>query len=169
MRGFYENFPGHIHLSKTLTTRLSKRKLQERIAQILLEVNCKTFSFEEIGNPTIPNCIIILEFGIADGQNFSYFDEQEARMTRQTLATETLQVMDWYCIIRYYKNVKGKRTPLKFDYYMLRMGFDEKGAVEVVIFHERGPRYISPEEIVNFIELKINQASNRKEGRNKKY
>ena len=162
MLGFNENFPVNIHLSETLTSSLSKRKIQEKIAQVLQGLNRRTFTFEEIGNPTLPNCTVIFEFGIADGEDFSYFDEEEARKIQQKVAKDNVQVMDWFCSVRYYKNIKGKRAPLKFDYYMLRMDFDEKGAVEFLIFHERGPRYISPEELVGFIELKVNQASSRK-------
>jgi len=162
MLGVYDNFPVIIHLSKTLMSTLSKRKLQERIVQVLQEVNCKTFSFEEVGTPNQPNCTIIFEFGIANGEVFSYLDEEEARKMQHALAKDAMQIIDWYCSVRYYKNVKEKRTPLKFDYYMLRMSFTEKGAMELLVFHERGPRYISPEEIVDFTERKVNQTSNRK-------
>ena len=31
--------------------------------------------------------------------------------------------MDFFCSIRYYKAYREKRTPLKFDYYMLRTVF----------------------------------------------
>jgi len=162
MLGVYDNFPVNIHLSETLTSALSKRKLQERIIQVLQEVNRKTFSFEEVGSPNQPNCTIIFEFGIANGEVFSYLDEEEARKMQYALAKDAMQIIDWYCSVRYYKNVKKERTPLKFDYYMLRMNFIEKGAVELLVFHERGPRYISAEEIVDFIESKVNQTSNRK-------
>ncbi len=162
MLGFYENFPANIHLAETLTSTLSKRKLQEKIVQVFQEVNRKTFSFEEVGNPNQPNCTIIFEFGVGNGEDFNYLDEEEARKIQQALAEETLQVIDWFCSIRYYRNTKGKRTPLRFDYYMLRMGFTEKGSVEFLVFHERGPRYISPEELVAFAERKVNQGSSRK-------
>jgi len=157
MLGFYENFPHGIHFTQTFTSPLSKRKLQEKIIQAFQEANHKTFSFEEAGNPTIPNCEVIFEFGIADAENFSYLDEEEAKKLREALGgEEPLLLMDWFCSIRYYKNPNGKRTPLKFDYYMVRMVFGEKGTVEFLVFHERGPRYISPEDLVVFVEQKIN-------------
>ena len=162
MLGFYDNFPVNIHLSETLASTLSKRKLQERIVQVLQEVNRKTFSFEEVCNPNQPNCTIIFEFGIANGEVFSYLDEEETQKMQHALARDAMQIIDWYCSVRYYKNVKKERKPLKFDYYMLRMSFTEKGAVEFLVFHERGPRYISPEELVAFTERKVNQTSNRK-------
>ena len=113
MLGFYENFPHSIHLTETFTSPLSKRKLQEKIIQTFQETNRKTFSFEEVGNPTIPNCEVIFEFGIADAENFCYLDEEEAKKLREALGgEEPLQSMDWFCGIRYYKNAQRKtNTP----------------------------------------------------------
>jgi hypothetical protein len=163
MHGFYENFPNGVHHAETFTSPLSKRKLQKRIIQVLQDVNHKTFSFEEVGNPTLPNCSVIFEFGIADGENFRYLDEVEARKLQEALShEEPLQVMDWFCSIRYYKNATAKQTPLRFDYYMLRINFGEKGAAEFLVFHERGPRYISPEELVTFIGRETNQTPRKK-------
>ena len=162
MLGLYENFPQTIHRTETFISPLSRRKLQQKIAQVFQEVNRNTCSFEEVGNPTVHDCTVIFEFGIADTGGFNFLNEDEARKLQDALAAEPLQVMDWFCAIRYYKSAKGKKTPLKFDYYMLRMGFMEKGAVEVLVFHERGPRHISPGDLVDFIDRKVNQGSKRK-------
>jgi hypothetical protein len=163
MLGFYQNFPINIHLTETFTSTLSRRKLEQIIAQVFQEINSQTFSFEEIGNPTVPDCTVIFEFGIADADGFSFLNEEEAKKLQSVLASESMQVMDWFCGVRYYKNVKGKKSPLRFDYYMIRMNFGEKKEpLEILVFHERGPRYISPDDIVAFIENKINQTSTRK-------
>ena len=162
MLGLYENFPQIIHRTETFNTPVSRRKLQQKIAQVFQEVNLKSYRFEEVGNPTVPNCALIFEFGIAETGDFCYLNDTEAQRLQTALNVETLHVMDWFCAIRYYKINKEKRTPLKFDYYMLRMNFGEKGAVELQVFHERGPRYISPEDLAVFIPREINQASKRK-------
>jgi hypothetical protein len=36
-----------------------------------------------------------------------------------------------------------------------------KNAVEIKVFHERGPRYISPEDLVTFLVAKVNETSTR--------
>jgi hypothetical protein len=162
MLGYYENFPLTIHWAVTFFSLLSRRKMQKRIAQVFQELNLSTFSFEEVGSPTVPNSILIFEFGIAEDAGFSYLNEEENRKLQNALDTEPMKVMDWFCAIRYYKNVKGKKMPLKFDYYLLRMGFAEKDAVEVSVFHEKGPRYLAPEDVIDFIQRKINQSSKRK-------
>ena len=70
--------------------------------------------------------------------------------------------MDIFCAIRYYKKVQDeKKRPLRFDYYMLRFLFN-KNTVEMLVLHERGPRYVSPEEIITFLANKINEAFSKK-------
>ena len=162
MLGFYENFPANIHRRDVFTCSLSGKGLQRRLTQVLRMTNGKTLSFEEIGNPSVPECTVIFEWGIADKKGFTYFDEEEAKKLTTAIATERLRVIDLFCGIRYYKKTATKKKPLKFDYYMTRLSFGENHSVELQVFHERGPRYISPEELVNFIVAKINESSARK-------
>ena len=159
--GFYKNFPTNIHRIDSFNTTLSSRLLQQKLIQIFFEINRKEFSFEEVASPTIPQGEVIFEFGLAELGNFNYIDEEEAKKTLTFLAKERLQSLDFFCSIRYYKRNGEKKTPLKFDYYMLRTIFS-RDKLEVQVFHERGPRYISPEELTAFIFTKINESSNRK-------
>jgi hypothetical protein len=161
MLGFYENFPEGIHRIESYTSSLSSKKLQQRLIQVLSEINRKTFSFEEIANPTVPECTIIFEVGIADAKSFNYIDEEETKKASNALKKEPFRVMDFFCAVRYYKAKTEKKTPLKFDYYMIRVAFG-KDTMEIRVFHERGPRYISPEDIVAFLVNKVNEASGRK-------
>jgi hypothetical protein len=161
MLGLYENFPENIHRIESFTPSLSSKKLQQRIIQVLNEINRKTFSFEEIAHPSVPECTIIFEIGIADENSFNYIDEEETKRVLNALKKEPFQVMDLFCAVRYYRVKTEKKTPLKFDYYMMRAVFG-KNAVEVRVFHERGPRYISPEDIVTFLAKKINKTSTKK-------
>ncbi len=162
MLGFYENFPQNIHLSDLFTSSLPKKKLQQKLTRGLQEANRKTFSFEEVGNPTVPNCSVIFEFGIAEAENFNFIDEAEAQKMLNAIEHEPLKVMDLFCGIRYYKKTETKKKPLKFDYYMMRIGFGEDNAVELQVAHERGPRYLSPEDLANFLVCKVNGTSAKK-------
>jgi hypothetical protein len=161
MLGFYENFPENIHRKENFTSSLSSKKLQQRIIQVLHEINRKTFSFEEITHPTVPECAVIFEVGIADAESFNYIDEQETKKVLNSLKKEPFRLIDFFCAVRYYKDKSEKKMPLKFDYYMIRTIFGEN-AMETRVFHERGPRYISPEDIVTFLVNKVNEASARK-------
>jgi hypothetical protein len=161
MLGFYENFPVNIHRTENFTSPLSTKKLQQKLIQVLHKINRETFSFEEIAYPTVPECTIIFEIGIAEAKSFNYIDEEETKRVLTVLRKETLRLMDFFCAVRYYKGSEEKKKPLKFDYYMMRTIFGEK-TMEVQVFHERGPRYVSPEDIVAFLVNEINKTSARR-------
>lgn len=158
--GFYENFPSSIHRIDTFTSTFSNKLLQQNLIQVFFEVNHREFTFEEVANPTVPNGKVIFEFGVAESGNFNFIDGEELKITLDFLAKERLTSMDFFCSIRYYKVEGEKKTPLKFDYYMLRTIF-RKDMFEVQVFHERGPRYISPEDLTTFIYNKVNEASSK--------
>jgi hypothetical protein len=158
--GKYENFPVNLHFAESLLCLVSSRQLQRKLIQKFCELNQKNFCFEEVANPTVPNSTLIFEFGLAEDDGFNFLSEEEKEKALVTLK-DSLRTMDFFCAIRYYKNEKEKRTPLKFDYYMMRLLFS-KGEVEFDLFHERGPRYISPEDLVLFIVDELNEGAPRK-------
>ena len=161
MLGLYENFPVNIHRIETFTTYLSSKRFQQRLIQVLYEINRRQFSFEEIAYPTVPECTIIFEAGLADAESFNYIDEDETRKVFTVLKKVSFQTMDFFCAIRYYKGTTETKTPLRFDYYLLRIIFG-RNSLEMQVFHERGPRYISPEDIVTFLAKELNKNSTRK-------
>jgi hypothetical protein len=161
MLGFYENFPVNIHRIETFSTTFSNKKLQQRLIRVLSEINRRTFSFEEIACPTVPECTVIFEAGLAEAKSFNYIDEEETKKVFNALRKAPFKTMDFFCAVRYYKGTAEKKAPLKFDYYMMRAVFG-KNAVEIRVFHERGPRYISPEDIVNFLVNEVNKTSSRR-------
>lgn len=162
MSAIYEHFPElKIHLKEEFTSALPSKKLQQRIIQVFGSVNCKKFTFEEIGNPTVPGCTVIFELGIADAKGFSYIDEEEKKRILTMLKKEAFRMMDFFCAIRYYKEFAANKKPLKFDYYMTRLLFPEENLLEIQIFHERGPRHVPPKALVAFLLNQINDASER--------
>lgn len=161
MLGFYENFPINIHRIEAFTTPLSNNKLQRRLIQVVHNINRKTFSFEEVACPTVPECTIIFEAGLAEAKSFNYVDEEEKQRVLSALRKTPFQTMDFFCAVRYYKGTAEDKTPLKFDYYMMRLIFG-KNNLEIQVFHERGPRYISPEDIITFFVNEVNKTSSRR-------
>jgi hypothetical protein len=109
----------------------------------------------------VPECTIIFEAGLADTGNFNYIDDDETHKVFTALRKAPFQTMDFFCAVRYYKGTAENKTPLKFDYYMLRVVFG-RNSVEIKVFHERGPRYISPEDIVTFLVNEVNKTSSRR-------
>lgn len=158
--GFYENFPVNIHRYDKFNSTISITQLQKKLIQVLKDVNGKEYGFEEIANPTVPGGRVIFEFGLAESGDFNYIDEEEVKKTLSLLIKERVHSMDFFCSIRYYKGSGVNRSALKFDYYMFRTIFS-KDILEVQVFHERGPRYLSPEELTMFIFSKVNDESSR--------
>ncbi len=158
--GFYENFPSQIHWIERFTSSLQSKQLQQELLRIFYEINQKEFSFEEVTNPTIPDCKVIFEFGLADSESFNFIDNEEEEKALDLISKEHLQTIDFFCGIRYYKG-KTEKTPLKFDYYLLRTTYS-KGNFEVNVHHERGPRYISPQDLTQLISREINENLTKK-------
>ena len=79
MLGVYDNFPVNIHRIESFSTNFSNKKLQQRLIRVLCEINRRTFSFEEIACPTVPNSTIIFEAGLAEAESFNFIDEEERK------------------------------------------------------------------------------------------
>jgi hypothetical protein len=161
MLGLYENFPKTIHKTAFFAASTSNKKLQQALIQTFQKTNNENFKLETIINPSVPQCTVILEFGIADANNFNYLNTEETNKALKVIQKKPLKVMDFFCALRYYKTQNEKKTPLRFDYYMMRFIFN-KGSMEIQIYHERGPRYISPEDIANFVVNKTNETVSKK-------
>jgi len=161
MLGLYENFPKTVHKTAFFAASISNKRLQQALIQTFQKINNENFNLEEIANPSVPQCTVILEFGIAEANNFNYLDNEETNKMVKIIQKKPFQVMDFFCALRYYKMQNGKKTPLRFDYYMIRFTFN-KDSMEIQIFHERGPRYVSPEDIANFAVNKISETFSKK-------
>lgn len=160
MLGTFDNFPANIHKTDVCNVNTSSKQLQKNFIQTFYEINQKKFSFEEVANPTIPGAIIIFEFGLAENSSFCFINQQEAQRAIEIIQKERISNLDFYCAIQYHKNLQEKKSALKFDYYMIRAVFG-KNLLELQIHHERGPRYLTPEDLIDFIFYKINSGSRK--------
>ena len=161
MFGFYEAFTLNVHKIKHFITPISKRRLQQTLIQLLHELNKKTLRLEDVGTPSMTDCDTVLELGIAEDNGFNYLNEEETIKALKIIQKTPLQILDFLCAIRYYRIAGETRKPLKFDYYMMRFTFNPK-FLELQLFHERGPMHILPEELVDFVIKKINEAFRRR-------
>ncbi len=108
----------------------------------------------------IPGCTIVFEFGIADSNGFTFIDCDETKNILTSIEKEIFSIMDFFCAIRYYRDYATRKKPQKFDYYLARFVFNED-TTTLNIFHERGPRYLSPMDMIDFLAKKINETSAR--------
>jgi len=158
--GFYKTFPENIHHLDNYTSFVTIRQLQQKIIHFLGNINRKELAFEQISIPTIPDGLVLFEFGLAEDAGFNYLSPPEVSRALDFVDQEQVYTLDFFCSIRYYRGNGETRVALKFDYYMLRTVFS-KGMLELRIFHERGPRYLSPEDVTSFIVKGVNIESNK--------
>jgi hypothetical protein len=145
----------------TFTFSLPVRKIQERIIQSLYEMNKKTMVSDIVDRQALRDCTVVFEAGIADSRSFNYLDEPEVSKLQGVIKKEPLKIIDIFLAACYYRTKGDRKSPLKFDYFLVRAVFLEK-SLEMRIFHERGPRYISPEDIGNLVAERINKSASRK-------
>jgi hypothetical protein len=159
--GVYATFPENIHHLAHYQSFASIKQVQRSILQFLGDINRKELAFEQISIPTIPDGIVIFEFGLAEEAGFNYLSGEEVNRALEFLDQKDVDTLDFFCSIRYYRDTGAKRVALKFDYYMIR-GVFARGSLELKVFHERGPRYLSPEDIASFIIKGANSVANKK-------
>jgi hypothetical protein len=159
--GYYDTFPENIHYMDHFQSFVSIRQLQQKLLQFIGDINRKEFAFEQVSIPTIPDGVVIFEFGLAEDAGFNYLNPPEVTRALDFVGQEQVKTLDFFCSIRYYRGIGENRVAQKFDYYMLRSVYG-KSSLELHVFHERGPRYLSPEDIAVFIMKGVNGDSNKK-------
>ncbi len=161
MLGFYTNFPQNIHKAETFSTSISTKKLEQALVETLYRLNSETLSLEEVASPSIPDCKVIFEVGVAEGNDFNYLDSEERERLLSALNKKLFQVMDFLCVIRYHRMQEKRKTRTRFDYYMLRLMFGEN-LTEIQVSHERGIRHTSPDDIVKLVLNRVNAAFSKR-------
>lgn len=161
MLGFYTNFPQNIHKAETFSTSISTKKLEQVLVETLYRLNSETLSLEEVASPSIPDCKVIFEVGVAEGNDFNYLDSEEKERLLSALNKKLFQVMDFLCVIRYHRMQEKRKTRTRFDYYMLRLMFGEN-LTEIQVSHERGIRHTSPDDIVKLVLNRVNAAFSKR-------
>ena len=114
MFGRFEGFPNNIHLIEFFSSKLSHKRLQLRLIEILQELNKQEYSFDQISIPTVPGCKIIFDIGIAESEDFNYIDLDEEKKLTEATKRRYLDEIDLYFAIRYYKinkNIFNSRIP----------------------------------------------------------
>jgi hypothetical protein len=161
MLGLYTNFPQNVHKIAVFSTSISSKRLQQILTEIFQKLNNVTLNLEEITTPSLPLCTVVFEFGVAEDNDFNYLNNQEEDRLLKAINKKPFQVMDFLCLIRYYKTQREKKAPLRFDYYMLRFTFD-KNSTAMQVFHERGPMHMSPEDLAQFVVNNVNATFSKK-------
>jgi len=154
--GHYENFPEVIHGIARFTCQSSTRKVQQAILSTLHKLNEQVFSLRSMATFSSSECEVGFEFGIAEGIEFNYLDEEESNRFQKSIVKKALPVLDFFYVVRYHIKKDGRLVPLKFDYHMLRFIFHDKNNLELQMSHQRGVQRISVEDLITFITKRVN-------------
>jgi hypothetical protein len=109
----------------------------------------------------VPACKVAFEVGVAEGSDFNYLDAEEKERLLKTLSKTAFQLLDFLIVVRYDSmREQKKKARIKFDYFMLRVLFGENLA-ETQVFHEKGLRHTSPEDLLNLVVNRVNGACSK--------
>jgi hypothetical protein len=149
--GHYENFPRIIHGVARFSYSASRGKVQQTIASAFYQLNREKSELREIAYSTSPSCEVDFELGVGEENIFTFLDKSELGVLETEIAKKVLLFLDFLCVLQYHVvDESGKRSPLKFDYYMLRFVFDGN-YVEFLVSHERGPQRVHVEDLMDFL------------------
>jgi hypothetical protein len=161
MLGVYDNFPATIHRIADFSITVPSKRLQRTLLETLQKLNSETLDLSIVADPSVPQCTVNFEFGIADASDFDYLNSEETEKILKAIHVKPFETMDFLCAVRYYRTQKEKKTPLRFDYYMIRFSFSEN-PIRMQIAHERGPRYMTPEDLMNLVVNKTDETAGKK-------
>ncbi len=153
--GIYENFPNTCHYVAVFEFKAPLNTLKLAILNALYNLNRLENIPKKILPKTITGLKVIFEFGIADGLTFNYLDEETLRNSMEKMHLNIYRIMDFICIIRYYKPMIKRFRALRFDYYLLRLIFG-KDVFEVRVFHEKGLQRIDAKTFIEILAESIN-------------
>ena len=156
MLGCYENFPENIQGIGFFQYQDSAKSLQQAILCVFHRLNHETFNLDAVTPYLKQNCEVGFEFGVADGFDFNFLDQNELDQCLKSVAEKELQTLDFFFAVRYHIVRDGnKRVPLKFDYHVIRFTFQESG-LGLRIRHERGTQRVPLDDLTDFMVRQIN-------------
>ncbi|UCD95804.1 MAG: hypothetical protein JSV35_04635 [Candidatus Bathyarchaeota archaeon] len=158
MKGCYSSFPQEVHGVAQYPQPKSdadRTKVQQAILSALLKLNHQNFTLPHIVFASRRDCRVQFEIGVADDTVFNFLDREEANLLHAQYLKQMFDCLDFFCCVKYHIGTRQRPTPLKFDYFMFRFTFTKR-LITLSLFHERGPRRVSSEELIKFLTERIN-------------
>ncbi|PVX23643.1 MAG: hypothetical protein CW691_10010 [Candidatus Bathyarchaeum sp.] len=156
MLGRYENFPENIHGVTIFHHQNPTKSLQQAIFCTFHRLNSELFDLGTVTPYLKQKSEVGFEFGVADGIDFNFLDQNELDNALRTVNETELETLDFFFAVRYHLiRDNGKRVPLRFDYHVLRFFFQED-VLEVRIRHEKGTQRVPLDELISFLVKQIN-------------
>ena len=163
MLGRYENFPKNIHGISSFQHQDSAKSLQQAIFCTFHRLNSEIFDLDAVTPYLKQNYEVGFEFGVADGFDFNFLDQNELDQCLKSVDETELEILDFFFTVRYHIiKDDGKRVPLRFDYHVLRFIFKD-GVLELRIRHERGTQQVPLDDLTEFLVKQINTELSRRQ------
>ena len=162
MLGHYENFPENIHALAFLQNHSPAKSVQQVILSTFYRLNNETFDLGDVTPFLKQKCEVGFEFGVADGFDFSFLDQNELDKCLGVVAESEVEFLDFFFVVRYHLVGDGKRVPLKFDYHVFRCVF-LAGELELRVRHERGTQRVPLDDLITFLVRQVNVELSRRE------
>ena len=160
--GHYDNFPKNVHKVAIFSFQDPKNAMQQAILFAFQHLNQETFDLNKIMPYLKQNFKVSFEFGIADGEDFTFLDQNELEHSLTTVTENEPDSLDFFFVIRYHRiNEQGKQIPLRFDYHVLRFRFHDN-ILELRMRHERGTQRVLLDELTDFITKQVNAELEKK-------
>jgi hypothetical protein len=153
--GSYDNFPEAVHSVAVFVHQNQTSNLQNAVLFTFYRLNKESTQLSEVTPYLKQKCDVGFEFGVAEGSDFSFLDQNELDKCLKAVDETEPEKWDFFFIVNYHVIKNGKRVPLKFDYHLLRLAFHE-GSLEVRIRHEKGTQKVSLDELTDYIVKQVN-------------
>ena len=163
MLGCYKNFPQNVHAVASFDYQESKKDVQKAILCAIQQLNHEICDLTAITPYLTQKCEVGFEFGVANGFDFYFLDQKELNHFMKFVVENEVKTLDFFLVVRYHLvRENNKRVPLRFDYHVLRFAFHVNG-LEIRIRHERGSQRVTSEELITFVNEKINDILSRRQ------
>ncbi|MCW4031225.1 MAG: hypothetical protein NWE80_02555 [Candidatus Bathyarchaeota archaeon] len=159
----YKNFPENVHCIALVQYKNTPNRLQQVILRTFHCLNQEDFDLSALNPYLKKNFRISFEVGVADGVDFRFLDQKELGQCLKLLKEKEVKILDFFFVVRYHLvRDNGKRVPLRFDYHIIRLLFQE-GNLEMRIRHERGTQRVSLDDLTKFLVRQINLELSRRQ------
>jgi hypothetical protein len=160
--GSYENFPETVHCIASFNFQGSAKNIQQAILYAFHKLNYEVHNLGAVTSYLKQKCDVSFEIGVAERDAFNFLDEKELDQCLRCITEKKFQTLDFFFIIRYHIiKGSGERVPLRFDYHVLRLVFQED-CFKMRIRHEKGTQRIQLDDLTDFIVKQINAEIYRK-------
>lgn len=149
--GTYIAFPKRYHYAQRIMLREPPVIVQRALLNTLHKLNGQKTKNDLFSSFVGSDVEVILEIGVANGFSFDYLNMETLTTLLKAADERGFRILDFICIVRYYRFRDNKRVPLRFDFFLLRFLFNGRGELKVKVFHERGLQRIPAEYLVKFL------------------